>query len=487
MVEKRRRIDEDKKRRLLTAVVIIISVLIMGGIVTASVLVTVGVPAAELYFEKENLKIAVGDSVELPLAYSPRIAAVEIISYNEEFAKVENGRLIGVGTGGSPYATTVIEAKSGDKVARLMVTVFTSSEAGSDADYRIVLLEANDNYDGGYQNVLKILYKNHGTTLTENEVAVESDKAGYMFSGEWFFDAECTDKVDFASLSPVSSNMSLYTEPRLLRDGTTKQTKGGKWIDTSIDLLVRMEEGDDSRMVVFGLKYPELPYKSIQIPKTYYFNGATRTVEGIDYRAFDATKNFDNEKDMGNYAKLADSLETVIMPSTIKVIGNLAFNGLTKLSAVETKLPAGALYRTDPNDPRAGTSAAETADARFEWVGKDVFKGTKWLDNQIRKTGIRVVGGEDGGQGETLNYYSGAVLSNCLVAVDDEVLAQYGYKLHYFPVSHPNTGLSVDVVASGVTFENHTVEFAVDESEVEDYRSMVAACGLSSKITVVAY
>lgn len=116
-----------------------------------------------------------------------------------------------------------------------------------------------------------------------------------------------------------------------------------------------------------------------------------------------------------------------------------------------------------------------------------MFKGTKWLDNQIRKTGIRVVGGEDGGQGETLNYYSGAVLSNCLVAVDDEVLAQYGYKLHYFPVSHPNTGLSVDVVASGVTFENHTVEFAVDESEVEDYRSMVAACGLSSKITVVAY
>lgn len=478
--DKKKPTTEKNKRFLLISLVIVASVLIIGGIVTASVLFTVGVPASELYFEKESVTIAVGDSVEMPIVFSPKIAAVKYFSYNEDFVKIEDGRLVGVGTGGSPYATTVVEATSGDKVARLNVTVYNSTEWGSDADYVVMLLEANEQYDG-YKNVLKVLGKNHGSRLSESEVAVESDVAGYMFSGEWFFDAACTEQVDFSALTPVSSNLTLYTEPRFLRDGTTRQTRGGKWIDLSVDLLVRMTTGNEPMLVVYGLKYPDLPYTSIQIPKQYYFNGATRTVEGIDANAFDATKNNYNEADTGNYTKLAETLKTVIMPSTIKVIGSNAFNGLTNLERVETKLPGRALYFSDPNNPRASEAAPETVDAHFDGVGNDAFTGTAWLLSETQKVHNRVEGDR------TLQYYSGAILSNCLIGVDNNILKLYGNKLYFFPLS-PKNGLSVDVIANKVEFEKDTT-FMVDESEVEEYKNVVSRSVLigSGNVTVSPY
>lgn len=471
---------EKKKRALLISLVIVVSVLLIGGIVTASVLFTVGVPASELYFDRESVAIAVGDSVELPIVFSPKIAAVKYFSYNEDFAKVEDGRLVGIGTGGLAYATTVIEATSGDKVARLNVTVFNSTDIGIGADYVITLLEANEQFDG-YRKVLRVIGKSHGSRLTESEVAVESDEPGYMFSGEWFLDAACTEQVDFSTLLPISKSFALYTEPRFLRDGTTRQTKGGKWIDVGIDLVVRMTTDDNAMLVVDGLKYPELPYTSIQIPKEYYFNGMTRPVDGIDSNAFDATKNkLNTEGATGDYAKLAETLKTVIMPSTVKVIGSNAFNGLTSLERVEARLPGRALYFSDPNNPRAGEAAPETKDAHFDGIGNDAFAGTKWLESETKKVHHRI---EDG---KTLEYYSGAVLSNCLIGVDEELLREkYGNKLHFFPLGSSDNGLSVDVIANLLSFENNVI-FVVDESEVEDYRILVSRSGLAGKVTVVA-
>lgn len=473
---KKQPMDDRKKRALLISVVIVVSVLLIGGIVTASVLFTVGVPASELYFDRESVAIAVGDSVELPIVYSPKIAAVKYFSYNEDFAKVEDGRLVGIGTGGLAYATTVIEATSGDKVARLNVTVYNSTDVPNATDYVITLLEANETFDG-YRKVLRVLGKNHGSRLTESEVAVESDELGYMFSGEWFFDAACTEQVDFSTLLPVSKSFALYTEPRFLRDGTTRQTKGGKWIDVGIDLVVRMTPGDNAMLVVDGLKYPELPYTSIQIPKEYYFNGMTRPVEGIDANAFDATKNKSNTEGVtGDYAKLAGTLKTVIMPSTVREIGSNAFNGLTSLERVEVKLPGRALYFADPNNPRAGEAAPEINEAHFDAIGNDAFAGTKWLESEAVKVHHRIE------NGKTLEYYSGAILSNCLIAVDEGVAERYGNKLYFFPLT-PGNGLSVDVIARQSIKNN--VTFVVDESEVEAYRTLVSKSGLAGQVTVV--
>ncbi len=478
VTKKKQPMSEKKKRALLITVVAVVSVLLVGGIVTASVLYTVGVPASVLYFDRESVAIAVGDSVELPVVFSPKIAAVKYFSYNEAFAKVEDGRLIGTGTGGLSYATTVIEATSGGKVARLNVTVYNSTDVGSDADYVITLLEANDNFDG-YRKVLRVIGKGHGARLTESEVAVESDEPGYMFSGEWFFDAACTEQVDFSTLLPISKSFALYTERRFLRDGTTRQTKGGKWIDIGIDLVVRMTTDDNPMLVVDGLKYPELPYTSIQIPKEYYFNGMTRPVDGIDSNAFDATKSRSNtEGATGDYAKLAETLKTVVMPSRIKVIGHHAFYGLTSLERVEVKLPGRALYFSDPNNPRAAEAAPETKDAHFDGIGQDAFAGTKWLSSETVKVHQRVT------DGHSLEYYSGAILSNCLIAVDEDVLERYGNKLHFFPLRN-GEGLSVDVIASGMTFTKEAT-FVVDGSEVEAYRTLVSRSGLGGKVTVTA-
>lgn len=459
--------------------VIIFSVVLLGALVAASAVYTVGVPATELSFGRQSISIAVGDSVEIPVTYAPKIARIEYFSYNTDFVTIQNNRIVGVGTGSSSYATTTVEARSGNLVARLSVTVYSSTETGDGADYVITLLEANETFDG-YENVLKVFGKNHGSTLTEAETAVESNVDGYEFSGEWFFDAACTQRVVFSELAPVSRSLALYTEPRFLRDGTTRQTKGGKHIDVGIDLIVRMTTGEDNpKLVVTGLKYPELPYASIQIPDKYYFNGATRTVEGIDSQAFDATKKNYSESDMGDYGGLAKTLKSVTMPSSIKVIGAKAFNGLTALETVYTRLPKRALALNDPENPRAPEFDAETQDAEFTGVGQDAFAGTAWLRKEVTTERNRTVGSQ------TLRYYSGAYLSNCLIAVDDEILARHGNRLHFFPLDPPTGRLSITAFASGLRFVEDTV-FVVDAAEAEEYRALISAHNLNG-VSIESY
>lgn len=465
---------ENQKRVLLTALAVISFVLILGALVAASVIYTVGIPASELAFSRKSISIAVGDSVEIPITYSPKTARIEYFSYNDDFVTVADNRIVGVGTGGSPYVTTTVEARSGKLVARLSVTVYTSSEAGVGADYVITLLEANDTFDG-YENVLKVFGKNHGSTLTEAETAVESNVAGYEFSGEWFFDAACTQRVVFSELAPVSRSFSLYTEPRFLRDGTTRQTKGGKFIDVGIDLIVRMTDEENPMLVVTGLKYPELPYSSIQIPDKYYFNGSTRTVEGIDSQAFDATKKNYSESDMGDYSGLAETLLKVTMPSSVKVIGAKAFNGLGSLATVETRLPKRALALNEPDNPRAPEYDAEKKDAEFTGIGEDAFAGTAWLEREVTAERNRTVGSD------TLRYYSGAYLSNCLVAVDDTMLARYNYRMHFFPLDPPTGRLAITAFASGLRFGAETV-FVVGGGEAEAYRALIAAHNLQNVV-----
>lgn len=241
--------------------------------------------AYAISFEKNEVTIAVGQTVTPKVKVSPSSAPYTLTVNNDTIASVEGTSVKGLKEG-----ITTITATSGQKSTTVTLIV-------SDGDGPTIDNQGRNYYTINYylKNYADLGFES-GQIYTQ-QLAENSSISyplptyiGYRVDG-WYVDYACTQKYDKSIL--VTKSLNLYC--------VATQLENHFLVD---------EEG-----YLVGLLYPEIPHTELTFPAEV----SGKTVIGVKDEAF-----------MGDTL-----LERVVIPASYQRIGDFAFAGCTNLTTVE--------------------------------------------------------------------------------------------------------------------------------------------------------